>query len=60
MPCLSQDPIRVGYTAPDPSISAKEDKLGMSMEVMGLTHFVHDVYTTKNGFGNRMKLDGTI
>ena len=62
MPCLSQDLIRVGYTVPDPSISAKEDEVGMSMEVrlLGLTHFVHDVYTSKNDFGNRMQLDGTI
>ena len=62
MPYLLQDPLRVGYTAPDPSISAEEDELGISMEVMflGLTHFVYNVYKTKNGFGNRMQLDDII
>jgi hypothetical protein len=39
-----------------------ESELDMSMEVLllGFTHFVHDIYATKNGFGNRMQLDGTI
>ena len=60
-PCLSQDPIRAGYIAPDSSISTKRSwKPVMHVNgspTLGLTHFVHHIYTTKDGFGDRMQLD---